>query len=191
MVISDKSLPIGITNSKAILMKEEKDTTTTTEEVRSTLSGGKYLSFFLGREEYAIEILKVQEIIGLMPITPVPKMPDYIRGVLNLRGKIVPVMNLRSRFGLPEVEDTEETCIIVVQEEEYLMGVLVDKVSEVADIADEQIDEVPSFGVTGNSEYLAGIGKVKDTVKMIVDVHKVVFDVPEGLLEANDKTVTP
>ena len=162
-------------------MKQDTERTTMVEEVITNLTGGKYLSFFLGKEEYAIEILKVQEIIGLMPITPVPKMPGYIRGVLNLRGKIVPVMNLRTRFGLPEVEDTDETCIIVVQEQEYLMGVLVDKVSEVADIADEQIDEVPSFGVTGDSEYLAGIGKVKDTVKMIVDVHKVVFDVPEHL----------
>ena len=171
-------------------MKQETVKNSKVEKGTTDLTGGKYLSFFLGSEEYAIEILKVQEIIGLMAITPVPKMPDYIRGVLNLRGKIVPVMNLRSRFGLPEVEDTDETCIIVVQEEQYLMGVLVDKVSEVADIADEQIDEVPSFGVTGDSEYLAGIGKVKDTVKMIVDVHKVVFDVPEGVLEKSDRTVS-
>lgn len=151
------------------------------------MDGGKFLSFFLGKEEYAIEILKVQEIIGLMPITPVPKMPDYIRGVLNLRGKIVPVMNLRSRFGLPAIEDTEETCVIVVQEDKYLMGVVVDKVSEVADIESAQIDEVPSFGVSGNSDYLSGIGKAKDSVKMIVDVHKVLFDVPDEVLETKDK----
>lgn len=150
------------------------------------MDGGKFLSFFLGKEEYAIEILKVQEIIGLMPITPVPKMPEYIRGVLNLRGKIVPVMNLRSRFGLPTIEDTEETCVIVVQEDKYLMGVVVDKVSEVADIESAQIDEVPSFGVSGNSDYLSGIGKAKDSVKMIVDVHKVLFDVPDEVLEAKD-----
>lgn len=154
------------------------------ETLNDHMAGGKFLSFFLGKEEYAIEILKVQEIIGLMPITPVPKMPDYIRGVLNLRGKIVPVMNLRIRFGLPEVEDTDETCVIVVQEGNYLMGVLVDHVSEVADIIGDQIEEVPSFGITGNSEYLAGIGKVKDSVKMIVDVHKVVFDVPTEVVEA-------
>ncbi len=143
------------------------------------IEGGKFLSFFLGTEEYAIEILKVQEIIGLMPITPVPKMPDYIRGVLNLRGKIVPVMNLRLRFGLPPVEDTDETCVIVVQDDNFLMGVLVDKVSEVADIMSEQIEEVPSFGIKSHSEYLAGMGKVKDSVKMILDVHKVVFEVAE------------
>ncbi|HBQ59068.1 MAG TPA: chemotaxis protein CheW [Balneolaceae bacterium] len=143
------------------------------------IEGGKFLSFFLGQEEYAIEILKVQEIIGLMPITPVPKMPDYIRGVLNLRGKIVPVMNLRLRFGLKPVEDTDETCVIVVQDEQHLMGVLVDKVSEVADIIENQIEEVPSFGIRANSDYLAGIAKVKESVKMIVDIHKVVFDVAD------------
>ncbi len=152
------------------------------EKSEHEIAGGKFLSFFLGKEEYAIEILQVQEIIGLMPITPVPKMPSYIRGVLNLRGKIVPVMNLRLRFELPAVEDTDETCVIVVQEGSFLMGILVDKVSEVTDIGEEQIEEVPSFGVNGNSEYLAGIGKVKDTVKMLVDVHKVVFDVPEELI---------
>jgi len=151
----------------------------------SQVEGGKFLSFFLGNEEYAIEILKVQEIIGLLPITPVPKMPSYVRGVLNLRGKIVPIMNLRVRFGLPTVEDTEETCIIVIQEEKHLMGIVVDKVSEVADIETQQIEQVPSFGITGNSEYLSGIGKLKESVKMILDVHKVVFDVPNEVKMAS------
>lgn len=113
-------------------------------------------------------------------------MPDYIRGVLNLRGKIVPVMNLRSRFSLPSVDDTEQTCIIVVQEEQYLMGIVVDQVSEVADIESENIEEVPSFGIKGNSEYLAGIGKVRESVKMIIDVHKVLFDVPDEVLDTED-----
>jgi purine-binding chemotaxis protein CheW len=149
------------------------------------IAGGKFLTFFLGSEEYAIEILKVQEIIGLMSITPVPKMPEYIRGVLNLRGKIVPVMNLRTRFGLQEVEDTEETCIIVIQHEEYLMGVLVDKVSEVVDIETESIENVPSIGGAEQSEYLAGIGKVHDSVKMIIEVHKVLFDVPQQVLQTS------
>lgn len=149
------------------------------------VDGGKFLSFFLGEEEYAIEILKVQEIIGLMPITPVPRMPDYIRGVLNLRGKIVPVMNLRTRFGLNMVEDTEETCIIVVQENDYLMGIVVDKVSEVADISGEEIEEVPAIGSEKQNKYLSGIGKSKESVKMIMNVHKVLFDVPESVLEAN------
>ena len=155
----------------------------------TVVEGGKFLSFFLGEEEYAIEILKVQEIIGLLPITPVPKMPNYVRGVLNLRGKIVPIMNLRVRFGLPTVDDTEETCIIVIQEENHLMGIVVDKVSEVADIVSEQIEQVPSFGITGKSEYLSGIGKLNESVKMILDVHKVVFDVPNEVKTTNSETV--
>lgn len=153
----------------------------------SDIEGGKFLTFFLGEEEYAIEILKVQEIIGLMTITPVPKMPPYIRGVLNLRGKIVPVMNLRTRFGLEEIEDTDETCIIVIQNKEYLMGVLVDKVSEVVDIESAEIEEVPSVGVAEQSEYLAGIGKVNDSVKMILEVQKVLFDVPQKVLDTSDE----
>ena len=158
------------------------------EEEVHTVEGGKFLSFFLGKEEYAIEILKVQEIIGLMPITPVPRMPGYIKGVLNLRGKIVPVMNLRTRFGLQEIEYTEETCIIVVQENSYLMGIIVDKVSEVADIDGGQIEEIPTLGNGQQSEYLSGIGKVKEQVKMIVDVEKVLFDVPDEVL---DKSANP
>lgn len=165
----------------------EKEKEVETMEATQIVEGGKFLSFFLGDEEYAIEILKVQEIIGLMSITPVPKMPEYIRGVLNLRGKIVPVMDLRMRFNFAAVEDTEETCIIVLQEEGYQMGVVVDKVSEVADIDSSQIEEVPSVGVSGKSEFLSGIGKVRDTVRMIVDVHEVLFNVPDEVLEKSKK----
>jgi len=96
-------------------------------------------------------------------------------------------MNLRTRFGLKEVEYTEETCIIVVQENQYLMGVIVDKVSEVADIEGGQIEEVPSLGAGEQSDYLSGIGKVKDQVKMIVDVKRVLFDVPDDVLDNNSK----
>jgi len=168
-------------------MENTEEKSAVAEEQVQPVEGGKFLSFFLGKEEYAIEILKVQEIIGLMPITPVPRMPEYIKGVLNLRGKIVPVMNLRTRFGLKEVEYTEETCIIVVQENQYLMGVIVDKVSEVADIEGGQIEEVPSLGAGEQSDYLSGIGKVKDQVKMIVDVKRVLFDVPDDVLDNNSK----
>jgi purine-binding chemotaxis protein CheW len=163
-------------------MDETAVETKVADETIPHIKEGKFLSFFLGQEEYAIEILKVQEIIGLMAITPVPRMPEYIRGVLNLRGKIVPVMNLRSRFGLPMVDDTEETCIIVVQDEQYLMGIVVDKVSEVADIKGEDIEEVPSLGAGSQADYLSGIGKSKDRVKMLVDVHEVLFDLPREVL---------
>lgn len=168
-------------------MENTEEKSAAAEEQVQPVEGGKFLSFFLGKEEYAIEILKVQEIIGLMPITPVPRMPEYIKGVLNLRGKIVPVMDLRTRFGLQEVEYTEETCIIVVQENQYLMGIVVDKVSEVADIEGSQIEEVPSLGAGEQSEYLSGIGKVKEQVKMIVDVKRVLFEVPDEVLDTNSK----
>lgn len=147
------------------------------------IKGGKFLTFFLRDEEYAIEILKVQEIIGLMDITPVPSMPDYIRGVLNLRGKIVPVMKLRSRFGFSEIDDTEETCIIVIQYEDFRMGMIVDRVSEVVEIDTSDIAGVPAIGNGQQNEYLAGIGKSKDSVRMVVDVHKVLFDVPQEVLD--------
>lgn len=161
-------------------VKEEKK-----QNAGPDIKGGKFLTFFLGQEEYAIEILKVQEIIGLMNITPVPKMPSYIRGVLNLRGKIVPVMNLRTRFGLDKVDDTDETCIIVIQDDGYLMGILVDKVSEVVDIETENIEEVPTVGVDDQGKYLAGLGKLQDSVKMIIEVHEVLFDVPQKVLDAS------
>jgi purine-binding chemotaxis protein CheW len=146
------------------------------------LEGGKFLTFFLGNEEYALEILKVQEIIGMMAITPVPNMPHYIRGVLNLRGKIIPVMELRLRFGLNPVPDTEETCIVVVQSGNYLMGVVVDKVSEVAEIDQKQMEQVPTFGSANTNEYLAGIGKFENSVKLLLDIEKVLFDVPDNVL---------
>lgn len=155
---------------------------TSSTESKLKVEGGKFLTFFLGKEEYALEILKVQEIIGMMPITPVPNMPGYIRGVLNLRGKIIPVMELRIRFGLMPIEDTEETCIVVVQSGNYLMGVVVDKVSEVSEIDTKQIEEVPTLGGAMQNEYLSGIGKFENSVKLLLDVEKVLFDVPEAVL---------
>ncbi len=165
---------------------EQTETKSTVDTQETTVvEGGKFLSFFLGKEEYAIEILKVQEIIGLMPITPVPKMPDYIRGVLNLRGNIVPVMNLRTRFGLEMVEDTEETCIIVIQDDSSKMGLVVDKVSEVTDIATKQIEDIPTVGAGMKSRFLSGIGKIDETVKMIMNVREVLYDVPEEVFDSN------
>ncbi len=163
-------------------MKETMDDQTAAG-ISQKLEGGKFLTFFLGKEEYAIEILKVQEIIGLMPITPVPSMPPYIRGVLNLRGKIIPVMDLRTRFGFKAIDDTEETCIIVVQEGQFRMGVVVDKVSEVVDIDGSQIEEVPSFGSKSTDEYLAGIGKLEESVKLLLDATKVLFEMHEQIKE--------
>jgi purine-binding chemotaxis protein CheW len=135
---------------------------------------GKYLTFFLASEEYGVEILKVQEIIGRMPITPVPLTSRYIRGVINLRGKIHPIMDLKIKFGMDETQITDETCIIVIKTTSMMMGVLVDKVSEVVNISSEDIEDTPSFGGDVNPEYLLGVGKTGGRVRLLLDIEKVI-----------------
>jgi purine-binding chemotaxis protein CheW len=135
--------------------------------------GGKFLTFFLAGEEYGLEILKVHEIIGLMPITPVPRTPTYVNGVINLRGKVIPIVDLRLKLEMDSTEQTDQTCIIVVQASGLDVGVIVDKVSEVLDIAGNEIDEAPSFGTNVNSDYILGIGKSEGRVKLLLDIDKV------------------
>ena len=135
---------------------------------------GKYLTFFLASEEYGVEILKVQEIIGRMPITPVPLTSRYIRGVINLRGKIHPIMDLNIKFGMDETMITDETCIIVIKTSTLMMGILVDKVSEVVNVASGDIEDTPSFGAEVNTEYLLGVGKAGGRVRLLLDIEKVI-----------------
>jgi purine-binding chemotaxis protein CheW len=135
---------------------------------------GKYLTFFLASEEYGVEILKVQEIIGRMPITPVPLTSKYIRGVINLRGKIHPIMDLKIKFGMDETQFTDETCIIVIKTSTLMMGILVDKVSEVVNVASGDIEDTPSFGAEVNTEYLLGVGKAGGRVRLLLDIEKVI-----------------
>jgi len=138
---------------------------------------GKYLSFKLGNEEFGVAILKVQEIIGIMTVTRVPRTPDCIRGVINLRGKVIPVLDLRRKFGLDARSDTDRTCIIVVRiergNERLTMGVLVDDVSEVLNITAEQLEEPPSFGAGVRTDFIQGMGKVGAKVVMLLDIDKV------------------
>jgi len=138
---------------------------------------GKYLTFELVGEVYGLEILKVQEIIGMMAVTQVPRTPKFVRGVINLRGKVIPVVDLRIKFGLDSQQDTEKTCIIVVQvsqgELEVTMGILVDEVSEVLDVASEQIEPPPSFGTAVDTAFIMGMGKIGQRVVMLLDVDKV------------------
>lgn len=134
---------------------------------------GKYLTFALGHEEYGLEILVVREIICLMEITAVPKLPDYIKGVINLRGKMIPVIDLRLKFGLAKIDYTKETCIIVLNVHEFLMGIIVDKVCEVLDIAKENIDPPPNFGAQVDAGFLTGIGKVGEKVKLLLNIDTV------------------
>ena len=133
---------------------------------------GKYLTFYLASEEYGVEILKVHEIIGMLPITRVPRTPPFVRGVINLRGKVIPIIDLRERFGMSQ-EGAEETCIIVVQVHGIQLGVVVDKVSEVLNIAEGDLEPTPSFGVDVNTEYLLGLAKGDGRVRLLLDIDRV------------------
>ena len=135
-------------------------------------AGGKFLTFFLAEEEYGIEITKVQEIIGMLPITRVPRTPEAVRGVINLRGKVIPIVDLRRKFGL-DAAAAEETCIIVVQVRGVQLGVVVDRVSEVSAVAAGEIEAPPSFGADVHTEYLLGLGKVGGRVKLLLDIDHV------------------
>ena len=147
---------------------------TVTDETDQTISdkGGKYLTFKLADEEHGVEILKVREINGLMDITAVPQMPPFMKGVINLRGKVIPVIDLRLKFGLEEIEHTEETCIIVVDVGRGI-GIIVDTVSEVLDITSENIEPPPSMGASVGTSFILGMGKVGEAVKILLNVNKV------------------
>ena len=144
------------------------------EEGVKKAGGGKFLTFFLGGEEYGIEILSVQEIIGMMPITSVPGTPDYICGIINLRGKVIPVVDIRKKFGMDSKESDSETCIIVVNIQGVEAGAVVDRVSEVLHIADEDIAPPPSFGKGIEIDFIKGIGKSQSKVKILLDIDRII-----------------
>ncbi len=131
---------------------------------------GKYLTFVLGSEEYGIEILRVREIIGLMDITTVPQTPDYMKGVINLRGKVIPVIDLRLKFSMQEEDHTQETCVIVVEVNSTSIGLIVDSVSEVSNISNEEIEEAPGFGQSIDTGFIMGLGKAKDKIIIMLDI---------------------
>ena len=134
---------------------------------------GKFLTFILGNEVYGIEILKAREIIGLMDITTVPQTPEYMKGVINLRGKVIPVIDLRLKFGMPEEEHTQETCVIVVEVNNTSIGIIVDSVSEVSDINGGEIEDAPSFGQGIDTSFIMALGKVKDKIIILLDIEAV------------------
>jgi purine-binding chemotaxis protein CheW len=146
----------------------------------ATQKAGKYLTFALGREEFGLEILKVREIIGYMDITAVPQTPAYVKGVINLRGQVIPVIDLRAKFVMQTAERTDETCIIVVetsqQGRKFSTGIIVDHVSEVLDIAGEHIEDAPQFGSAVDTAFILGMGKVGESVKILLDIDKVLVD---------------
>ena len=137
----------------------------------------KYLTFNLGGEQYGLEILKVREIIGIMDITRVPRTPEFIRGIINLRGKVIPVIDLRKKFTMMTIDDTEQTCIIVVdmlfENNLLLMGIIVDSVSEVLDIDSDEIEDTPIFGSSVSTDFIQGIAKTKGGVKILLNIEMV------------------
>ncbi len=138
---------------------------------------GKYLTFSMAKEEYGISIIKIKEIIGMMPITCVPRTPTFVKGVINLRGKVIPVVDLRMRFGLPSMDYTERTCIIVVEIQgptgTILIGIVVDSVSEVLNIKGNDIEDTPTFGTRLNTDYIRGMAKMQGGVKILLDIDRV------------------
>ena len=158
------------------------------EEIQAAELGGrlagKYMTFKLGDEEYGLGILRVREIIGLMDITRVPRTREFIRGVINLRGKVIPVIDLRVKFGFPPQDYTERTCVVVVEVSmaagKVMMGVIVDSVSEVINISADEIENTPPFGDRVDTSYMRGVAKVKGTVKVLLDLDRVVENTKMG-----------
>ncbi len=138
---------------------------------------GKYLTFTLDEEEYGIGILKVKEIIGMMPITSVPRTPPFVKGVINLRGKVIPVIDLRLKFEMGEIPYNDRTCIIVVEIDSegdtILIGIVVDAVSEVLNIQENEIEKTPAFGTKLDTEYILGMAKTEDGVKILLNIDNV------------------
>jgi len=138
---------------------------------------GKYLAFALADEEYALPVLKVREIIKMMDITQVPKVPPHVKGVINLRGKVIPIFDLRLKFGFPPQHATERTCIIVVDAAfsggRGSLGFVVDGVSEVLNITAEEIEPTPDFGERVNTTYVQGVAKRGARVKMLLDLDRI------------------
>ena len=158
-------------------MEESVVTPETSAGANTLAREGKYLTFALGSEEYGLEILKVREIIGYMEITAVPQTPHEVKGVINLRGQVIPVVDLRAKFGMETTDVTEQTCIIVVEiaqgQRTFNTGMVVDRVQEVLDIAGQDIEEAPQFGATVETDFILGMGKIGDSVKILLDIDRV------------------
>ncbi len=140
---------------------------------KKEITEGKFLTFICGDEVYGIEILRVREIIKLMDITTVPQTPDYMKGVINLRGKVIPVIDLRLKFSMPEEEHTKETCIIVTEVNKTSIGIIVDSVSEVLDIKSEEIEDAPHLGQDIDTNFILGLGKTKERIVILLDIEQV------------------
>ena len=148
------------------------------DDTKTAAKAGKYLTFALGNEEYGLEILKVREIIGCLDITAVPRTPGHVKGVINLRGQVIAVVDLRAKFQMEATARTEETCIIVVEIKgnggrKLSTGIIVDRVSEVLNISSENIEDPPAFGGSVDTDFILGMGKIAKSVKILLDIDRV------------------
>jgi purine-binding chemotaxis protein CheW len=147
------------------------------ERTKTVAAAGKYLTFALAQEEYGVPVLKVREIIKIMDITAVPRVPAHVKGVINLRGKVIPIIDLRLKFGMPTTAYTERTCIIVVEvaldSQRIMLGVIVDSVSEVLHISADEMEETPDFGERLDTTFMQGLAKIKGTVKIMLDLDRI------------------
>jgi purine-binding chemotaxis protein CheW len=147
------------------------------EAGRCSPRGGKVLTFTLAGEDYGISITKIREIIGMMPVTKVPRTSDFVKGVINLRGKVIPVIDLRLRFGMPEIEHTDRTCIVIVEvvsgNGTVQMGIMVDSVSEVLNIQEGDVEPAPDLSAGDRTRYILGMAKMEESVKILIDIDKV------------------
>jgi purine-binding chemotaxis protein CheW len=159
--------------------------TATPEAASMAALAGKYLTFVLDREEYGLPVLRIREIIKMMEITAVPQVPAHVRGVINLRGKVIPVVDLRAKFGFATAADTDRTCIVVVdaaaQGQRVMLGMVVDAVSEVLTIGADEIEATPRFGREVRTDYIRGLAKVKGKVKILLDLDRVLGADAEAL----------
>ena len=157
-----------------------------------TIKTGKYLTFTLADETYGIGILKVKEIIGMMSITSVPQTPDFVKGVINLRGKVIPVIDLRLKFAMAAIAYSERTCIIVVEIDgksgTILIGIVVDSVSEVVNITPEEIEDTPAFGSELDTDYILGMAKIEGGVKILLNIDQVLSSIEISALEKTSKS---
>lgn len=148
----------------------------------------QYLTFTLDQEQYAAEVSKVREVLELMPVTKLPRMPEYMRGVINIRGSVVPVVDLRQKFGMAEVSETVDTSIIVMdvgrEGHEMTVGCLADSVDEVIDIAPDSVEAAPSFGTKVETQFIDGIAKREDAFIILLDINRVFADGELSNLEA-------
>jgi purine-binding chemotaxis protein CheW len=148
---------------------------------------GKYLSFVLGEGEYAVDILKVQQVIQIQPITRIPRAPNFIRGVLNLRGKVVPILNLHSKFNMSTVEETGKTCILITEISErqstLTVGIIIDEVKEVMDINEEMLTDKPDIGTSKSAKHIVGAVRMGDKVRFILDLDEILVSEEFALLK--------